>query len=60
MTAKKNNKRYYLHRMLRKTAPDIKLKSRQKTMFVDYDKDVENKYKSQLMALGYSLQTEIA
>ncbi|MBN9293773.1 MAG: hypothetical protein J0G96_07330 [Flavobacteriia bacterium] len=61
-TKKKNARRYYLHHRLRKSIPEVRLKTRERTLFVGVslqEHAQENKYVKQLLQLGYSLQTEI-
>lgn len=55
----KNNRRYYLHRQIKKI-DGLTLKVKLKTMYINSDDDatrfIENKYVLALVNAGYSLQ----
>lgn len=57
--SKIQNRRYYLHRMIKKQVPAVRMDARNKTMYVGHGIEVENRYLSELQEKGYSLQLEI-
>lgn len=56
-TKKQNNRRYYLHRCLKKLK-NVSVKAKKRTIYMPFDMERTDKMK-ELQQLNYSIQTEI-
>lgn len=56
---KSKNRKYYLHRKLKKEATGAYLKSQKKTVYISGDEDITDTIRELQNEFGYSIQYEI-